>query len=273
VESRGPGHDRVLKALGCVEVGLLDTDEAFEIPGCGMGMFACRTKAWPGFAKGCSGFGGEELNIHDRFRKRGDKVVCIPAINWWHRFERAGNHPYPNPTSAHVRNHLLFLKEDGGTPERVHKHYVESGLLAGGKSQEVWDEMVKDPLAYHIELKPKETAEGLNKMDALYAEVVTKPRDLDKLAEIVRNVSRNVKSVVAFVKRAEWEPIVAAGYPSDVVFYQEDATHVAAGTPGDTGSCRRAGSTDCHLYHLDARERVDRSTRRRTQRDGFAGYR
>lgn len=216
------GHDRVLKSLGCVEVGLLDTDEAFEIPGCGMGMFACRTKAWPGFAKGCSGFGGEELNIHDRFRKRGDKVVCLPSIKWWHRFERAGNHPYPNPTSAHVRNHLLFLKEDGGTPERVHKHYVESGLLAGAKSQEVWTEMLRDPLAYHIELKPKASAEGMNKMDALYAEVITKPRDLDKLAEIVRNVSRNVKSVLAFVKRAEWEPIVAAGYPTEVTFYQEE---------------------------------------------------
>lgn len=224
-----PGHDRVLKALGCIEVGLLDSDEAFEIPGCGMGLFACRKAAWPGFAKGCSGFGGEELNIHDRFRKHGQKVVCLPFLKWWHRFERAGGHPYPNPTTAHVRNHLLFLKEDGGTPERVKAHFVDSGLLAGPKSAEVWQEMVADPLAYQIELKPKDNSGSItNKLDALFAAVVTTPRDLDKLAEVVRSVAGRVSSVIGFVKRAEWEPIIASGYPTDITFYQEEMHMVQA---------------------------------------------
>jgi hypothetical protein len=221
-----PGHDRVLKQLGCVEVGLTDSDEAFEIPGCGMGMFACRKAAWPGFAKNCSGFGGEEMNIHDRFRKMGQKVVCLPFLKWWHRFERVGNHPYPNPTAAHVRNHLLWLAENGGTPERVHKHYVESGLLAGQQSEAVWQKMLADPVNYHIELKPRDVAtsgEG-NQMDVLYAKVLTTPRDLDKLAEIIKRVSERVASVVGFVKRAEWEPAVASGYPGHVHFYQEEPT-------------------------------------------------
>ncbi len=49
------GHERVLEANGYVEAGRDNNGEAFEIPGCGMGLFACRKDAWLGFAKYCSG--------------------------------------------------------------------------------------------------------------------------------------------------------------------------------------------------------------------------
>ena len=50
----------------------------FEITMQGLGLFACRRDAWPGFHPEFRGFGGEEYYIHEKFRRNGAKVLCLP---------------------------------------------------------------------------------------------------------------------------------------------------------------------------------------------------
>ena len=54
--------------------------EPFDIPMQGMGLFACRRAAWPGFNPGFRGFGGEEGYIHEKFRQAGGRTLCLPFM-------------------------------------------------------------------------------------------------------------------------------------------------------------------------------------------------
>ena len=54
----------------------------FEIEMHGLGMFACRREAWPGFNPRFRGFGGEEGYIHEKIRRGGGRVICHPAARW-----------------------------------------------------------------------------------------------------------------------------------------------------------------------------------------------
>jgi hypothetical protein len=95
----------------------------FEIPAQGLGVFACRGPAWPGFNPGFRGFGGEECYIHEKFRRRGKKTLCLPFLRWLHRFERPGGVPYPLRLSDRVHNYLLGHAELGLDPEPVRAHF------------------------------------------------------------------------------------------------------------------------------------------------------
>ena len=56
-----------------------DPDGApFDIPVHGLGLFACRRAAWPGFNPQFRGFGGEEGYIHEKFRRR--RAIPVPAV-------------------------------------------------------------------------------------------------------------------------------------------------------------------------------------------------
>lgn len=81
----------------------------------GLGMFACRTDAWPGFNHRLLGFGGEEGYIHEKFRQRGDKAICLPFLRWWHYFRDndATPAPYCLDTVLRVRNYLITFNELG----------------------------------------------------------------------------------------------------------------------------------------------------------------
>jgi hypothetical protein len=64
-----------------------DPDGApFDIPMHGLGLFACRRAAWPGFNPQFRGFGGEEGYIHEKFRRAGGRTLCLPFLRWIHRF-------------------------------------------------------------------------------------------------------------------------------------------------------------------------------------------
>lgn len=222
------GNDRVLSSLGCVEVGKMDSEEPIEISGCGMGLFATRRDAWLGFAKHCSGFGGEELNIHDKYRKAGRKALCLPFLRWNHRFGRGGGTPYPHPQDATVRNYVLWSNEIGIPLDRVHTHFVKGGLLP----QDAWDKIVADPVGYQVNLAPPPSSADINysPVDALYTEVVNTPRDLNENAEFIRAVARDSDNVMAIVKRCEWDVLLAAGYPSQLLVLQEETNDLTART-------------------------------------------
>jgi GT2 family glycosyltransferase len=118
--------------------GAIPTNPPFEIEAQGMGAFACRREAWPGFNKNFKGFGGEEVYIHGKFRQRGDKTLCLPFLVWLHRFGRPMGAPYPNNWEDRIRNALIGFEELGWNTNAMVKHFRE---LLG---KDVADRIVRD---------------------------------------------------------------------------------------------------------------------------------
>jgi hypothetical protein len=97
--------------------------EPFEIPMQGLGSFCCRRESWPGFNPRTKGFGGEEGSLHQIFRNRGDKTLCLPFLLWLHRFERPAGAPYSNRIEERVRNYLLLFSDCGLDWDPVYEHF------------------------------------------------------------------------------------------------------------------------------------------------------
>jgi hypothetical protein len=99
--------------------------EPFDIPMQGLGAFSCRTEAWPGFAPGLRGFGGEEGYIHEKFRRAGRRCVCLPWLRWMHRFTRPRGVPYPLTVEDKFRNYLLGHADLGLDLDPVIAHFSQ----------------------------------------------------------------------------------------------------------------------------------------------------
>jgi hypothetical protein len=85
----------------------------FEIEMQGLGVFACRTEAWPGFNPRFNGFGGEEGYIHEKIRRRGGTIFCLPFLRWVHRFNRPLGAPYRPNWKDRIRNYAIACDELG----------------------------------------------------------------------------------------------------------------------------------------------------------------
>lgn len=103
-------------------------DEPFEIHAQGMGLFSCRKDSWLGFPEGNSGFGGEEVVIHDKYRKFGKKTICLPWLKWLHRFGRPSGVPYPNQYENRVKNYYRGFIENGQPTDEIIDHFKTIGL-------------------------------------------------------------------------------------------------------------------------------------------------
>ena len=102
----------------------------FEIGMQGLGVFACRKAAWPGFNPRFSGFGGEEGYIHEKTRQQGGRVFCLPFLRWIHRFNRPVGIPYRPVWRERIRNYLIGHAELGLDGRQVEEHF-ERFLGAG----------------------------------------------------------------------------------------------------------------------------------------------
>lgn len=119
------GHQRYLKDhLGwkpASEVG----DFVFDIPGQGLGLFACRKDAWLGFNADFRDFGGEEMYIHEKFRQAGRKCLCLSELKWTHHFgPPQGATLYPNTIYGKTRNYVIGHMELGRPVSEVYNHFV-----------------------------------------------------------------------------------------------------------------------------------------------------
>lgn len=97
----------------------------FPIPMQGLGVFACRKAAWPGFNPDFRGFGGEEGYIHDKFRQHGGQVVLLPALRWVHRFARPLGVPYAINWEDRFLNYLIGRDELNLSSDDVVQHMTE----------------------------------------------------------------------------------------------------------------------------------------------------
>ena len=97
----------------------------FEISMQGLGVFACRKDAWPGLNPRLRGFSGDEGYLHEKFRQRGGRVLCHPALAWAHRFPRPAGTSYPNNWEDRVRNYYLAWSEIGWDFAPAEAHFRE----------------------------------------------------------------------------------------------------------------------------------------------------
>ena len=102
----------------------------FDIPMQGLGLYACRRSAWPGYNPRFRGFGGEEGYVHEKVRRNGGRTLCLPFLRWVHRFDRPLGLPYQNRWSDRIRNYIIGFRELGWATEGIDRHFIE--LLGAG---------------------------------------------------------------------------------------------------------------------------------------------
>lgn len=227
------GHELELAGnRGCVSIGKELTDEPFEIPGQGLGQFACRREAWPGFNKHARGFGGEELYIHEKFRLLGGKAICLPGFRWTHRFGRPGGPKYPITTWNKCRNYVLECQElkaiasDNNKTtsslilDDIYNHFV----LEKKKVPEAeWNELIVDPVSVvHPKGKPGNPATSdapktipFKTMNDYYDTVLKTERDLDKHMPKLRELASGCNRILELSHRRESTVAFAAGLMED----------------------------------------------------------
>ena len=105
--------------------GIDPNAQSFDIPMQGMGLFACRTAAWPGFNPDFRGFGGEEFYIHEKFRQHGGRTLCLPFLRWTHRFARPMGVPYRNIWEDRLWNYQTGFRELGLSTAEMEAHFSE----------------------------------------------------------------------------------------------------------------------------------------------------
>lgn len=97
----------------------------FEISMHGLGLFAMRRSAWPGFNPMFRGFGAEEGYIHEKVRQRGGRILCLPFLRWLHRFNRPFRLPYVNRWEDRMRNYFIGFTELGLDTAYMEAHFAD----------------------------------------------------------------------------------------------------------------------------------------------------
>lgn len=132
--------------------------EPFEIPMQGLGLFAMRCSAWPGFHPSFRGFGGEEGYIHEKTRQHGGKVLCLPRLRWRHRFRHmehgAPPPPYRLAKEDHVWNLLVGHRELGiDATEAIRKDFAQG--LAPGMFEQLLSQAEKTQAQGQLAQRPR----------------------------------------------------------------------------------------------------------------------
>jgi hypothetical protein len=103
-------------------------DKYFEIPSMGLGVFSCKKSEWLGFNDLFKGFGGEEGYIHEKYRKKGGRCLCLNEFKWMHRFNRPNGVPFPNILEDRCFNYFIARFELEQDYSDVAKHFSEGNL-------------------------------------------------------------------------------------------------------------------------------------------------
>ena len=169
--------------------------QPFETLGMGLGVFSMRKDAFPGFPKDVSGFGGEELCLHNRVRKHGGKSVCLPFLRWVHRWGRPDGIPYVNRKEDKARNYMIWHKEDGIDIEACHREFVGKKHL----TQEQWDSLYNG-----VFMDAKTECKSCNQprsLDEWYNKASGTPSDINEHCELLKDLASQCDHVVEFGSR------------------------------------------------------------------------
>ena len=215
-----PGMDvnAWLASIGCT----LGGTKPFDIPMQGLGLFAMRRAAWPGFHPKFRGFGGEEGYIHEKVRQRGGRNLCLPRLRWRHRFRHmehgAPPPPYKIAREDHVWNLLIGHRELGIDAMGQIRATFGSGLPAG-----VFDALVAQAEAVQPWGESGDRKRRLKLLGIWYSNnAAPLPLMQKSLATIHRAVSETMHHDVEVCTSA-WQPIAGNPFPC------------AVGRPGGVG--------------------------------------
>lgn len=155
--------------------GISRDSPPFEIGMQGLGVFCCRKEAWPGLNPRFAGFGGEEGYLHEKFRRSGARVMCLPFLLWVHRFERPLGVPYRIDWQDRIRNYLIGHDELGWDVRELAIHFErvigfdEMSTAYAGFLHERKSPFFKLDAIYFIDRDtfPKITAESSRRFDDL----------------------------------------------------------------------------------------------------------
>jgi Glycosyl transferase family 2 len=114
----------------------------FEIPLHGLGLFGCCRAAWAGFNPKFRGFGGEEGYIHEKMRQRGGRTLCLPFLQWMHRFNRPWGASYLNRWEDRIRNYVIGFVELGLDTAEMEAHFAE--LLGAETAARIFTEIKRE---------------------------------------------------------------------------------------------------------------------------------
>ena len=130
-------RDHMLGTGEC-EPALLLGSRPYEIQAMGLGLFAMRKAAWPGFNRNFRGFGGEECYIHEKVRRAGGRVMCLPQAQWAHKFMRVGAMPYVNKLEDRYFNYIVGhceLGMDAGLVDEAFRDAIPAATMAALKAE------------------------------------------------------------------------------------------------------------------------------------------
>lgn len=102
----------------------METDEPFDIPQHGLGLFCAKTSTWLKFNPRFDGFSGGEGYIHEKYRKAGRRVLCLPFLKWMHKFARPRGVPHRPMLEQKIKNHLIGWHELGMDLGLIWNHFV-----------------------------------------------------------------------------------------------------------------------------------------------------
>ncbi len=121
----------------------------FDIEMQGLGLFGCRKDAWVGFNPRFRGFGGEEGYIHEKFRQRGGRTLCLPFLRWLHRFARPAGVPYRIDWHDRIFNYMVGLDELGLDSGPLQDHFKEHlGEGAAAQLLSLVEQEIQSPFLY-----------------------------------------------------------------------------------------------------------------------------
>lgn len=148
-----PGWDEMMFGTWATDSrGTNPENEPFEIQMQGLGVFSCRNKVWPGFNAAFRGFGGEEGYLHEKFRRSGGRVLCLPWLRWMHLFHQS-EVPYPMTTVDRVRNYVIGHIELGMSLQPIFKHfrdYVDEDIILSIATEVLLSSTTRPPAAQSI---------------------------------------------------------------------------------------------------------------------------
>jgi hypothetical protein len=193
---------------GTDQRGVHESQEPFDIPGNGCGLFSCRRKAWLGFNPHFRQFGGEEMYIHEKFRRAGRRCLCLPFLRWMHRFGRPSGVPYPNHIYTKLRNYVIGHWELNTPLDRLREHYVPEYV-----SQEWWNYLLEDPIG---RVDPPGAPQ--TDLESLYKEACDTPSDINEHCPRLRELASLCTVVVELgTRKGISTAALLAGQPGRLV--------------------------------------------------------
>lgn len=251
-------HEQELRKQGYREPGLDISSPPFEIPGMGLGVFTCAKDAWQEFHPDHRGFGGEELYIHEKFRQQGYKAICLPFLQWVHRFGRPNGVKYRLTRWDKARNYLLHFAELGWDTSPIRGHFVEKNKFL---TEEQWKHLIADPVknvqppAQPQKEQPCQTGNcGDNGQPPTQGRTLEEifnwthtqhTRDLDKHLPILREWGNKVKHITEISKRRESTIAFLAAKPTTLISYNTEHDEIFE-------RLKKISKTDFQQAHVDS---------------------